>query len=192
MHRLLWKDVRLLGALTALGLDVLWLALSVLLAAASVWFVAFPLFGSITGLVVAPLAGWRYGRAAACGQRTCAVGRVHRRLHSPARCAWRLRQPRTVYRVRGVREQRVRLTRHGVRNHPSRLPLGNAAAAFWAHRCGQGPRRDRSRALFTLRAGLIGLLVAEDRVVPVLLGLASEFDHYVLHLGVLLEGVARH
>jgi hypothetical protein len=58
----------LLGALTALGLDVLWLALSVLLAAASVWFVAFPLFGSITGLVVAPLAGWRYGRAAACGQ----------------------------------------------------------------------------------------------------------------------------
>lgn len=53
--RLLWKDVRLLGALTALGLDVLWLAMSVLLAAASVWFVAFPLFGSITGLVVAPL-----------------------------------------------------------------------------------------------------------------------------------------
>ncbi len=68
MDRLLWKDVRLLAALTALGLDVLWLALSVLLAAASVWFVAFPLFGSITGLVVAPLAGWRYGRAAACGQ----------------------------------------------------------------------------------------------------------------------------
>ena len=68
MHRLLWKDVRLLGALTALGLDVLWLALSVLLVAASVWFVAFPLFGSITGLVVAPLAGWRYGRAAAFGQ----------------------------------------------------------------------------------------------------------------------------
>jgi hypothetical protein len=70
MHRLLWKDVRLLGALTALGLDVLWLAMSVLLAAASVWFVAFPLFGSITGLVVAPLAGWRYGRAAAFGQPT--------------------------------------------------------------------------------------------------------------------------
>jgi len=68
MHRLLWKDVRLLGALTALGLDVLWLALSVLLVAASVWFVAFPLFGSITGLVAAPLAGWRYGRAAASGQ----------------------------------------------------------------------------------------------------------------------------
>src|SRR5664280_1393140 len=68
MERLLWKDVRLLGALTALGLDMLWLALSVLLAAASVWFVAFPLFGSITGLVVAPLAGWRYGRAAASGQ----------------------------------------------------------------------------------------------------------------------------
>ena len=68
MHRLLWKDVRLLGALTALGLDALWLAVSVLLAAASVWFVAFPLFGSITGLVVAPLAGWRYGRAAAWGQ----------------------------------------------------------------------------------------------------------------------------
>src|SRR5450756_1298930 len=68
MRRLFWKDVRLLGALTALGLDVLWLALSVLLAAASVWFVAFPLFGSITGLVVAPLAGWRYGRAAAFGQ----------------------------------------------------------------------------------------------------------------------------
>jgi hypothetical protein len=68
MRRLFWKDVRLLGALTALGLDVLWLALSVLLAAASVWFVAFPLFGSITGLVAAPLAGWRYGRAAASGQ----------------------------------------------------------------------------------------------------------------------------
>src|SRR5450756_3096057 len=68
MRRLFWKDVRLLGALTALGLDVLWLAFSVLLAAASVWFVAFPLFGSITGLVVAPLAGWRYGRAAAFGQ----------------------------------------------------------------------------------------------------------------------------
>jgi hypothetical protein len=68
MSRLLSKDVRLLGALTALGLDVLWLALSVLLAAASVWFVAFPLFGSITGLIVAPLAGWRYGRAAALGQ----------------------------------------------------------------------------------------------------------------------------
>jgi hypothetical protein len=68
MHGLLSKDVRLLGALTALGLDVLWLALSVLLAAASVWFVAFPLFGSITGLVVAPLAGWRYGRSAASGQ----------------------------------------------------------------------------------------------------------------------------
>jgi hypothetical protein len=33
------------------------------------WFVAFPLFGSVTGLVVAPLAGWRYGRAAASGQR---------------------------------------------------------------------------------------------------------------------------
>ncbi len=58
----------MLGALTALGLDVLWLALSVLLAAASVWFVAFALFGSITGLVAAPLAGWRYGRAAAFGQ----------------------------------------------------------------------------------------------------------------------------
>jgi hypothetical protein len=70
MHRLLWKDVRLLGALTALGLDVLWLAFSVVLAAASVWFVAFPLFGSITGLVVAPLAGWRYSRAAAFGQPT--------------------------------------------------------------------------------------------------------------------------
>src|ERR1035437_7082674 len=70
MRRLLWKDVRLLGALTALGLDVLWLALSVLLAAASVWFVAFPLFGSITGLGVALLAGWRYGRAAARGQPT--------------------------------------------------------------------------------------------------------------------------
>jgi hypothetical protein len=70
MHRLLWKDVRLLGALTALGLDVLWLALSVLLVAASAWFVAFPLFGSLTGLVVAPLAGWRYGRAAAFGQPT--------------------------------------------------------------------------------------------------------------------------
>jgi len=68
MHGLLSKDVRLLGALTALGLDVLWLALSVLLAAASVWFVAFPLFGSITGLVVAPLAGWRYGRSAASGK----------------------------------------------------------------------------------------------------------------------------
>jgi hypothetical protein len=70
MERLLWKDVRLLGALTALGLDMLWLALSVLLAAASVWFVAFPLFGSLTGLVVAPLAGWRYGRAAASSQPT--------------------------------------------------------------------------------------------------------------------------
>ena len=70
MHRLLWKDVRLLGALTALGLDVLWLVSSVLLAAASVRFVAFPLYGSITGLVVAPLAGWRYGRAAAFGQPT--------------------------------------------------------------------------------------------------------------------------
>jgi len=68
MHRLLWKDVRLLGALTALGLDVLWLVFSVLLVAASVWFVAFPLFGSLTGLVVAPLAGWRYGRAAASGK----------------------------------------------------------------------------------------------------------------------------
>lgn len=68
MHRLLWKDDRLLGALTALGLDVLWLPFSVLLAAASVWFVAFPLFGSITGLVAAPLAGWRYGRAATSGQ----------------------------------------------------------------------------------------------------------------------------
>jgi hypothetical protein len=68
MHRPLWKDVRLLGALTALGLDVLWLVFSVLLAAASVWFVAFPLCGSLTGLVVAPLAGWRYGRAAAFGQ----------------------------------------------------------------------------------------------------------------------------
>ena len=68
MHGLLSKDVRLLGALTALGLDVLRLALSVLLAAASVWFVAFPLFGSLTGLVVAPLAGWRYGRSAAFGQ----------------------------------------------------------------------------------------------------------------------------
>jgi hypothetical protein len=68
MHQLLWKDVRLLGALTALGLDVLWLVFSVVLVAASVWFVAFPLFGSITGLVVAPLAGWRYGRAAASGQ----------------------------------------------------------------------------------------------------------------------------
>jgi len=70
MRRLLLKDVRLLGALTALGLDVLWLVFSVLLAAASVWFVAFPLYGSITGLVVAPLAGWRYGRAAAFGQPT--------------------------------------------------------------------------------------------------------------------------
>jgi hypothetical protein len=70
MERLLWKDVRLLAALTALGLDVLWLAFSVVLVAASVWFVAFPLFGSITGLVVAPLAGWRYGRAAASGQPT--------------------------------------------------------------------------------------------------------------------------
>jgi hypothetical protein len=68
MDRPLWKDVRLLGALTALGLDMLWLAFSVLLAAASVWFVAFPLYGSISGLVVAPLAGWRYGRAAAFGQ----------------------------------------------------------------------------------------------------------------------------
>jgi hypothetical protein len=68
MDRLVCKDVRLLGALTALGLDLLWLALSVVLVAASVWFVAFPLFGSITGLVVAPLAGWRYGRAAAFGQ----------------------------------------------------------------------------------------------------------------------------
>src|SRR5450756_678095 len=70
MHRLPWKDVRLLGARTALGLDVLWLAMSVLLAAASARFVAFPLYGSITGLVVAPLAGWRYGRAAAFGQPT--------------------------------------------------------------------------------------------------------------------------
>ena len=68
METRIWKDVRLLGALTALGLDGLWLALSVLLAAASVWFVAFPLFGSLTGLVVAPLAGWRYGRPAASGQ----------------------------------------------------------------------------------------------------------------------------
>lgn len=70
MRRLLLKDVRLLGALTALGLDVLWLVFSVLLVAASARFVAFPLYGSITGLVVAPLAGWRYGRAAAFGQPT--------------------------------------------------------------------------------------------------------------------------
>jgi hypothetical protein len=68
MHGLLWRDVRLLGALTALGLDALCPALGVVLAAASLWLAAFPLFGGITGLVAAPLAGWRYGRAAAFGQ----------------------------------------------------------------------------------------------------------------------------
>ena len=54
--------------MAALALDLLCLAVGVLLANGSQPLAGFFLFGGATGLVVAPLVGWRYGRAAADGQ----------------------------------------------------------------------------------------------------------------------------
>jgi hypothetical protein len=61
-------DVRVLGALAALGLDVLCLVVGVIFAAASQSCACFLLLGGAVGLVAAPVVGWRYGHAAAVGQ----------------------------------------------------------------------------------------------------------------------------
>jgi hypothetical protein len=63
---MLMHDHRWLGAVLALLVDGLLLAIGALLAAAGGLPAAtYPLFGGLTGILVAPLVGWRYGPVAA-------------------------------------------------------------------------------------------------------------------------------
>lgn len=63
-----WVDARVLGALAALGLDVLCLVVGVILATASESYPCLLLLGSVGGLVAAPLVGWRLSRRLSVGQ----------------------------------------------------------------------------------------------------------------------------
>ena len=94
-------------------------------------------------------------------------------------------------------------TRTSCRSGHGRRPAGSTrpsvAGSPWSltpdncgQNCGQTTLGDASGGRFTLGFRLLGRLVAEDRVVPGLLGLAGQLDHHVLDLGVLVERVARH